>query len=385
MLGASQSGRRSSLRLLSVLRDEDVIAQARDDATGAGRRRPGPGRAPGAARRRRRPCSPTSAPTTSRRRDACRDAGDRGGGARPAARRAARARAPGRPPTGPARRCSPPSSRCVDRAGPAAGCSTSTPGPAPSGSRRSAAAPPTRCSSSPTPRRPAPSATTRRRLGLAGAEVRHGRVERIVGGRRRPARRTTSCSPTRPTTCRRRARWRRCSPTCAPAAGRRRAWWSSSARPAAARWVWPAGFEADCAPAATARPRFGTVAPLRADRRRTATGVEESPSVTDAPLRLPRLLRPGDQRAPRRHRAGRRAVRRGRRWRCWSTRQARPVRGRRAHRDARGRSRPTCGNVDGRLLPGPARRLLPRRTTSRCSSRACGRSATSTTSCRWRR
>ncbi len=32
VLGASQSGRRSSLRLLSVLRDEDVIQQARDDA-----------------------------------------------------------------------------------------------------------------------------------------------------------------------------------------------------------------------------------------------------------------------------------------------------------------------------------------------------------------
>ncbi len=33
VLGASQSGRRSSLRLLSVLRDEDLIADAREDAT----------------------------------------------------------------------------------------------------------------------------------------------------------------------------------------------------------------------------------------------------------------------------------------------------------------------------------------------------------------
>jgi len=32
VLGASQSGRRSSLRLLSVLRDEAVIAEAREDA-----------------------------------------------------------------------------------------------------------------------------------------------------------------------------------------------------------------------------------------------------------------------------------------------------------------------------------------------------------------
>jgi ATP-dependent DNA helicase RecG len=33
VLGVSQSGRRSSLRLLSVLRDEDVIADARESAT----------------------------------------------------------------------------------------------------------------------------------------------------------------------------------------------------------------------------------------------------------------------------------------------------------------------------------------------------------------
>jgi ATP-dependent DNA helicase RecG len=33
VLGASQSGRRSSLRLLSVLRDEQVIVDAREDAT----------------------------------------------------------------------------------------------------------------------------------------------------------------------------------------------------------------------------------------------------------------------------------------------------------------------------------------------------------------
>lgn len=33
MLGAAQSGRRSSLRLLSVLRDEELIAQARVAAT----------------------------------------------------------------------------------------------------------------------------------------------------------------------------------------------------------------------------------------------------------------------------------------------------------------------------------------------------------------
>ncbi len=33
VLGATQSGRRSSLRLLSVLRDEDIIGSARADAS----------------------------------------------------------------------------------------------------------------------------------------------------------------------------------------------------------------------------------------------------------------------------------------------------------------------------------------------------------------
>ena len=40
VLGTSQAGRRSWLRLLRAIRDEDVIAQARDDATGRGRGRP---------------------------------------------------------------------------------------------------------------------------------------------------------------------------------------------------------------------------------------------------------------------------------------------------------------------------------------------------------
>jgi ATP-dependent DNA helicase RecG len=33
VLGASQSGRRSSLKMLAVIRDEDLIRQARDEAT----------------------------------------------------------------------------------------------------------------------------------------------------------------------------------------------------------------------------------------------------------------------------------------------------------------------------------------------------------------
>ena len=49
---------------------------------------------------------------------------------------------------------------------------------------------------------------------------------------------------------------------------------------------------------ATARPRFGTVTPLRTQR---------TPRRPDAPSRLPRVLRPGHQRAPR-HRPARRGL-----------------------------------------------------------------------------
>ena len=55
MLGATQSGRRSHLRLLSLLRDAELIARGprRGDRTGRGG--PGPGAAPGAGRLGRRP------------------------------------------------------------------------------------------------------------------------------------------------------------------------------------------------------------------------------------------------------------------------------------------------------------------------------------------
>ncbi len=55
VLGAAQAGRRSSLRLLRLLPDEDLIGQARRGRHGRGGRRPGPGRPPRAARRHRRP------------------------------------------------------------------------------------------------------------------------------------------------------------------------------------------------------------------------------------------------------------------------------------------------------------------------------------------
>ena len=59
VLGAAQSGRRSGLRLLSVLRDEDVIVDAREAADGGRRRRPRP-RRPTRRWPPRSPCSSES-------------------------------------------------------------------------------------------------------------------------------------------------------------------------------------------------------------------------------------------------------------------------------------------------------------------------------------
>ena len=54
VLGATQSGRRSHLRLLSLLRDEDLIADARAEAIALVDGGPGAGHAPGAGRLGRR-------------------------------------------------------------------------------------------------------------------------------------------------------------------------------------------------------------------------------------------------------------------------------------------------------------------------------------------
>ena len=62
--------------------------------------------------------------------------------------------------------------------------------------------------------------------------------------------------------------------------------------------TWPAGHRRAGGASATARPRFGTVTPLRTQR---------TPRRPDAPSRLPRVLRPGHQRAPR-HRPARRGL-----------------------------------------------------------------------------
>ena len=50
VLGAAQSGRRSHLRLLSLLRDRELIGEARAEAEAASRTRPHPRRAPAAGR-----------------------------------------------------------------------------------------------------------------------------------------------------------------------------------------------------------------------------------------------------------------------------------------------------------------------------------------------
>jgi ATP-dependent DNA helicase RecG len=49
VLGAAQAGRRSSLRLLTLLRDEDLIGQAREEATAVVDDDPGLDRHPGLA------------------------------------------------------------------------------------------------------------------------------------------------------------------------------------------------------------------------------------------------------------------------------------------------------------------------------------------------
>ena len=57
VLGAAQSGRRSQLRLLSLLRDEELIVAARAEAGRPRRRRPDARRTPAAGRAGRRAAS----------------------------------------------------------------------------------------------------------------------------------------------------------------------------------------------------------------------------------------------------------------------------------------------------------------------------------------
>ena len=102
--GPSQSGVRSSLRLLRVLDDADLIGQARDIADGVPRRRPGADRSrPGRHRHRGGAAGRGRVAGAHVRRGSSPDLSGRAAAAgwpcRPAT-------APGRPPTGSGRRCS---------------------------------------------------------------------------------------------------------------------------------------------------------------------------------------------------------------------------------------------------------------------------------------
>ena len=110
--------------------------------------------------------------------------------------------------------------------------------------------------------------------------------------------------------------------------------------------------------AATARRRFGTVTPPAAAR-----DPPDPPRGADrAPSRVPGVVRPGDQRSHRHHLAGVRAVRRGRRRGRREPVEEAAVLRRGAHRDAhrgvravRQRQHRRVRRAAHRLLPGPRR------------------------------
>ena len=341
----SQSGRRSSLRLLSraarrgghrrrrATRPRPLVA---DDPDLAGHPALRARSRPVLGRRARR--------ATWRRREPADAAGDRRGGARPAARGAARPGDPAdlrpRPRGAVLRRSSRWSIACAG-----------APGPRPvrrlrRGRARGAQPRRRPCAARRVRRRgrPAPIRAERRRpLGLAGAEVRHGRVERLAAAGAAPARRTTSCSPTRRTTL------DDASLATVLADLRATAGCADGAVVVVERatrggtWVWPAGFEAAAVPAlrrghALVRSRHSGRTGPRYRRR-------GEPSVTERRCVCPGSFDPVTnghldviERAPP-------AVRRGRRSRCSST-PPRPAcsastSGSRCSR----RSPPSCGNV----------------------------------------
>ena len=155
-------------------------------------------------------------------------------------------------------------------------------------------------------------------------------------------------------------------------AGARARWSWSSARSRSPEPAWPAGIEARAEQA------------VRRDHALVRSRRCEPDRRPDAPSRLPRVLRPGHQRAPR-HRPARldplrRGDRRGRREQV----EEPAVQRRGAARDARAGDR-RAAERDGGRVHRAAHDLLPRARAPTRSSRGCVRSATSTTSCRWRR
>ena len=270
---------------------------------------------------------------------------------------------PARPPTGPARACSPACCRCVDLeqarvldlyAGSGAlGLEALSRGAAQRHARRE-------------------------RPGRGGRPARQRRRPRPARRARRRRRRSSGGSPSIPSRATT-SRWstRRTSSTSSRSstaaravAGRRRGR-RGRARDPRAELAWPDGFE-----------------PLRERRYGEATlwYARRAPLGRDHETgRLSRFLRPRDPRSPRHRRAGLGHLRRGHRRRPGEQEEVVAVH---ASTSAWTCSREVTAVLrqrQGRQLPRPARRLLPRRSRSRSSSRACAPSATSTTSCRWRR
>ena len=266
-------------------------------------------------------------------------------------RRRGRARAAARPcpparatrpdrRTGSARRCSRALEADARLAGRSARSSTCTPARGRSASRRCRAAP--RASLLVESRPAAPRrrrAPTSPRSGCPAPRWSRGDVAPARATGRPAARRTTWCSSTRRTPCaddvvRGRARRRsRTGGWLAPGRRRRR----RAGHAAAARSPGPSRLRARPASAGTARRTlwYGRARPEPAH----AVSPSRREEVDRAQGRLPRVLRPGDQRAPRHRRAGRRAVRRGhRRGPASTSNKSRAVHRRRAHRDARARS-----------------------------------------------
>ena len=166
VLGAAQAGRQSSLKLLQLLADEDLIGQARQEATAVVVGRPRPVRPSRAARRHRRPARP---PGRLPRQDlTSRRAHLRGDTRHRRRRRAAGgwpsrpAGIPGRRATAPGKGCSPPLPRWRAR-WPGRASWTCTPDPARSAWRPCPGGPGTCCWSNPGPGPAASSARTSRR------------------------------------------------------------------------------------------------------------------------------------------------------------------------------------------------------------------------------
>ncbi len=291
------------------------------------------------------------------------------------------ARARGRPATACGRRSSRPSSRGAGRCR-ACGSSTSTPAPARSGLEAWSRGAGVVTLVEQDRRTAALISANARTLGFPRAQVarRHGGRDADAAAR---ARRTTWSSSTRRTprsTTRSTPTWRRLAaewlvPGAMVVVER-------SSRSRGPRW--PDGFtEARRAQVRRDDALVRSRRPLRTPS--SPAGDLRSQGSRRAPCRLPRVLRPGHPRSPR-HRRPRLASSSTRSWSPSGVNQSksRLFSAEERHRDARARLR-RLPQRPGGVVHGAADRLLPRPRGATPSSRACAPSATSTTSCRWRR